>query len=252
DPLVHPPNIGAAMSFLATPSRGLKRRGDASAAADAPPNKGQISELLAAGEDVSTVAKLLVVLANLSLTSAADIRETTGMPWNASLADVKGSVAKHMLEQGRVDHEATNAAKNDPAALEALGPPYAHVFAGLMQGVAGCTLGDSMKVPLASFWEEPVVEEGRAPTDLLGKVLPCKCKPAKSKEGRPGLVQVAIAMGAARAALQSCLAKAMTTNGRVLKRGPAPRGPLERAAQELLEELGVGKSKKDKGKGTIK
>ncbi|CAK0864094.1 unnamed protein product, partial [Prorocentrum cordatum] len=218
-------SIEAAMSFLTTPSWGLKRRGDASAVTDAPPNKKHISELLAAGEDVSTVGKLFVVLTKLSLMSAAGIREIIGMLWNTVLVDVKGSVAKHMLEQGRVHHDATQTAKNDTAALDALGPPYAHVFAGLMQGVAEYNLEDSMKVLLASFWEKQAVKEG--------------------------LVKVTIATSAVSFTLHSYLVKALASNGGVLKHGPAPRGPLERAAQEPLEELEGGKSNKDKGKGKV-
>eukprot|EP00959_Pyramimonas_sp_CCMP1952_P111395 2330059-Pyramimonas_sp.AAC.1 len=50
-----------------------------------PARKVQIQELLAKGEDVSTVKKLLIVLTKLSRTNAAGIREITGMPWTTAL-----------------------------------------------------------------------------------------------------------------------------------------------------------------------
>ncbi|CAK0854026.1 unnamed protein product [Prorocentrum cordatum] len=209
--------IMVGMSIFATPSWGQRRGGDGSAAGS-PPTKKQVSELLPGGEDVSTVAKLRVVPTKLSLVNAADIREVTGALWNIMTADGKGIVATRMLGQGRVYYEAAKTAKNDPAAQEAPGQPYARVFAGLMQGVAEhSNLDESTMVPQA---------------DPLGKVLRCKCKPAKPKEGRPRLAKVTVAMGAEHDSLQRIWAKSLAMNGGVLKRGSAPRGPLKRAAQE--------------------
>eukprot|EP00959_Pyramimonas_sp_CCMP1952_P123357 2579042-Pyramimonas_sp.AAC.1 len=64
---------------VAAPSWGLKRGAEPAQGAEGPYRKKHIQDLLAKGEDVSTVKKLLTVLTKLSLTNAAEIREITGM-----------------------------------------------------------------------------------------------------------------------------------------------------------------------------
>ena len=238
------------MAFVvAAPAWGLKRQAEEAQGSEGQPDrKKHIQELLAKGEDVSTVKKLLIVLTKLSLTNAAEIREITGMLWNTVLIDVKSPIAVEMMAQGKSYHEATKQAKGDPAAQDRLGPPYVHIFAGLMLGLSKCQaqLAEEYAKSLMEFWTQQVVAECKTPFDLLGKVMYCKCKAAKVKDGKPGLAKVTIAMNTEFGAVQAAILAALVANGGIKKHGPAPRGPLERAAQELLEVLEGTQSKTKK------
>ncbi|CAK0838265.1 unnamed protein product [Prorocentrum cordatum] len=192
-------------------------------------------------KDVSTVKKLLIVLTKLSLTNAAEIREITGMLWNTVLVEVKSPIVVEMMAQGKSCHEKSKKAKGDPAAQDRLGPPYVHIFAGLMLGPSKTEpqLEETHTNSLTEFWTQQVTSEGKTPLDLLGKVMHCKCKAAKVKDGEPGLAKVTIAMSMEFGAVQVAILAALVANGGIKKHGPAPRGPLERAAQELLEALNL-------------
>ncbi|CAK0822145.1 unnamed protein product [Prorocentrum cordatum] len=238
--------IGMPPFAVAAPSWGLKRGAEPAQGAEGPDRKKHIQDLLAKGEDVSTVKKLLTVLTKLSLTNAAEIREITGMLWNTVLVEVKSPIAVEMMARGKSYHEESKKAKGDPAAQDRLGPPYVHIFAGLMLGLSKTEpqLEETHTNSLTEFWAQQVAAEGKTPLDLLGKVMYCKCKAAKVKDGKPGLAKVTIAMSTEFGAVQVAILAALAANGGIKKHGPAPRGPLERAAQELLEVLEGTQSKK--------
>eukprot|EP00959_Pyramimonas_sp_CCMP1952_P190245 3979650-Pyramimonas_sp.AAC.1 len=126
------------------------------------------------------------------------------MLWNTVLVEVKSPIVVEVMAQGKSYHEESKKAKGDPAAQDRLGPPYVHIFAGLMLGLSKTEpqLEETHTNSLTEFWTQQVVSEGKTPLDLLGKVMYCKCKAAKVKDGKPGLAKVTIAMSMEFGAVQ--------------------------------------------------
>ncbi|CAK0859253.1 unnamed protein product [Prorocentrum cordatum] len=195
----------------AAPAWGLKRVSESSSGSDGPARKVQVQELLAKGEDVYTVKKLRVVLAKLSLTNAAEIREITGMSWNTVLVDAKSHIAVEMMAQGKSNHEATKTAKGDPAAQGRLGPQYVHILAGFMLGLSMTQIEPEQG--LTEFWTKGAAAEGKTPVDLLGEATHCKCKAANVKDGKPGQAKVTTAMGTEFVTVQAAITAAPAQSG---------------------------------------
>eukprot|EP00959_Pyramimonas_sp_CCMP1952_P061651 1288433-Pyramimonas_sp.AAC.1 len=90
---------------------------------------------------------------------------------------------------------------------------------------------------LTQFYMEKIAGAQCKAGDLLGKVLYCKCKMAKQKQGKSEMAKISLAMHQSYDELQSVCVRILLAHQAIQKHGPPPRGSLERAAQSLLEEL---------------
>ena len=85
------------------------------------------------------------------------------------------------------------------------------------------------------FWMTCIKD--KSATEVEDSIMRCKCRPAKAKENKPGMVKLSLALNSKSAAVQGAAAAELRRRSGAIKRGPAPRGPLERAAQQLLDEF---------------
>eukprot|EP00959_Pyramimonas_sp_CCMP1952_P290948 6086106-Pyramimonas_sp.AAC.1 len=89
---------------------------------------------------------------------------------------------------------------------------------------------------LESFWTTRV-QTAKSVLELAEVVLHCKVKPVKKKGGASDKVKISFAIRNTHTELEEAIIKGLKLMGGQTKVGPAPRGPLERLAQELLKEV---------------
>ncbi|CAK0905558.1 unnamed protein product [Prorocentrum cordatum] len=197
------------------------------------------------GKDDSVLARLVAVLARLALTSAAELRDIAGLVFVTLLLPIEGAVAKATKAAGATCHETAQALKksNDERGLEELGPPRAHIFMAMVMGINQEACEQTSKETIYQFWMAHIKDKGAQ--EVQESAMHCKCRPTKPKENKPGMVKLSFALNSKHAAVQDALVVELRRRGGAVKRGPAPRGPLERAAQQLLDEYEGTK----KGKG---
>ncbi|CAK0789736.1 unnamed protein product [Prorocentrum cordatum] len=118
--------------------------------------------------------------------------------------------------------------------LEVLGVPYVHVFTAMLQGMAKGDLGEGIQHEMEKFWSQSV--EGKTAQQLQEVVLHCRAKPAKKKDGQPEMTKIVFALSRDHDGMEKLLVNVFKGYQGIVKMGPAPRGPLERAAQKLLDE----------------
>jgi len=63
------------------------------------------------------------------------------------------------------------------------------------------------------------------------------------------MMKLSLAVHGDHAKVQEALVQELKKRGGIIKRGPAPRGNLERAAQQLLDEFEGNNKSKSKGSG---
>ena len=94
---------------------------------------------------------------------------------------------------------------------------------------------DKFKAIFRQHWDEIVLETEMK--YLAAEVRHCRCKETKRKEGQGDMARVVLAIDVKHQQLEEVLRQIIVLQGGVRKVGPAPRGPLEREAQQLLNTL---------------
>lgn len=187
------------------------------------------------------VEQLVLTIAPLVLTNAAELRTVLGVLFLTGFMAKGKSLPEAILQAGRDYNERAqelSRAKADDAEQQDLGPPYVYAFVAVVAvavNVEGLEQKD--KEELQSLKEE--INALHGPTEVDGHVKYCRAKVVKKQQAKDeDRVRVQLAFGEklARGA-ESALLTAFELQGARWKPGPAPRGPLERQAAQLLDKV---------------
>ena len=124
-----------------------------------------------------TLQKLVVILAHLCLTNAAQVRDLTGAVFTTVVLESSHAVAKACKDAGAAYHEK---AKEDPKG-HGMGPPFLHVWLGLLQALIELpTTEKSAKVTIAFYWKEFALAKPRE--HMEQHIRHCRMKPTFNKD----------------------------------------------------------------------
>ncbi|CAK0813867.1 unnamed protein product [Prorocentrum cordatum] len=198
----------AQKSKQATPDAGGNRR----------KKQRRTVEALPQGEDKDddVLGCFVAALSRLARTSAAELRDIAGIAFACLLLPMEGQAALAMKAPGHTYNETVQAlkAKNDE------------------KGLACEKKSKEVRLP---FWMVHIKDKGAA--EVQEVAMRCTGRPTTPKENKPGRTKLPLTLNSKRAEVQGAPVAGLRRRNGAIKRGPAPRGPLERAAQQLLEEF---------------
>jgi len=208
--------------------------------------KRRIEDVVAGGGDKQgTINKLVVILSKLSLMQGEILRELCSVVFHTFLVPVKSTIVVEMRAMGKsYPALAEEIGKiEDPEqkakAVEEQGPPFLHIFLAMIKGMAAgqgeCAMKEEGQAKLKTYWDTVIT---KFPSQKLTEQIKyCKCKDTKKKEGKPEWARVIFAVELSAMELEKVFIDVLVRHGGQKQYGPAPRGPLEREAQRLLDSL---------------
>ena len=211
------------------------------------------------GGQEAVLQELIVMLGRLVLQNSADIRELTAVSLMTFLIPA-GPILEAGLEAGQHYQALIKKSKEDkkPAAaaaassaapgeeeVEQLGSPHVMVAMATLPAifkVEKAYSADDIRA-VKTWWDEMIV---KASEDEVGREIPIfKVRkpqtPSKGRKSKKGKIEVPEMYGKLVVAFRNqevaeILHRGLTHSGAVRKTGPAPRGWLERQAQEMLNK----------------
>ncbi|CAK0841260.1 unnamed protein product [Prorocentrum cordatum] len=223
---------------LEEPKWALKRSADSQGGADRKKLLTQIgSEAGGGGSKQAVLERMMKVLAALALTQAAELRDLIAAVYFTFLIPSDASIAVAMKKAGQDYHAQAKLLKSGGGGgHDILGPPFLHVFKALLQAaheVAGLT-GQHREM-IAEFWANRVLKEELFA--LAEQIRHCRIRDTRKKENAKDMMRITICFSSQWKDLEVAVVSAIKKENGVLKIGPPPRGPLEREASKLLDEL---------------
>ena len=156
----------------------------------------------------------------------AAVLRTYVLPRDCGLAVAATDAAKNHVEQ-------IKAVKGDQRAVDALGPVHVHVWAAaLVSAAAQCSINQEDANTLKAHFDE-ATSSNSDPNAHAARVHIARFRKAWDKN----TVKLHLDCSTDLSHVLSSLDKALTSSGAHRKYGQAPRGGLERQAQELLDAL---------------
>ena len=226
------------------PSWGLKRSSEGQGQEQGA--RVKVAKVVAGGgSDKDIVRQLVEILAVLSLVNAAELRELCSVVYMTFLIPAAATICVEMKNMGKAYHERAKQVgeiEDEEAkqkAVEEQGPPFLHMWLALLQGLAKAPdeqkLDENGKGIVDKYWQDVVLKEGLH--NLAEQVRCCKLKEVKKKKKKVEYMRLTFAIDAKYNELEQVVKKGIIKQGGEQKRGPAPKGPLEREASRLLEKL---------------
>ena len=146
---------------LKAPTWGLRHEGTGEPAAQR--RKRAAHEIVDSSEE-KTVSRLVIVLARLALSNAAELREVAGILWRTVLLVSSHAICKAMKAAGVAYHKEATRLQGKTEELDKLGVPYVHVFTAMLQGMAQSEVGPGVQQQMEQFWAQHV--EGKTAQQL--------------------------------------------------------------------------------------
>ena len=205
--------------------------------------------------DKEVIEQLVVILTQLTLSNSAELREITGMLIVTHLVKADSAVAVASLQAGK-DYQAQvevlrkekqdvldrRAAGEDMVEdPEELGPPHVLIaLDGIKAMINDMTLSTEVRKDLMLLWKDKI--ESKNLDTLLITLQVWKCRKPQTqgikKKGKPAGGEYAkLQFSVSDMDIELLLCKALLSQGAVRKWGSAPRGWLERQAQQLLAKV---------------
>ena len=201
------------------------------------------------GDQQSKMLQLVLLLTKLSLANAQGLRDLCAVVFHTFIIPTSSLIFTQMKEMGRACHtRSQEIAKIEDLAqkeseVQKQGAPYVHMWVALLLGIGKAEGDQALKgeelKKVQKYWQEQISAK---PTldELVNDVKHCKIKETKKKESKQETARLPIAFDPSKADLEEVLLKAIRLQGGVKKHGAAPRGPLEREAQKLLDHFMKG------------
>eukprot|EP00959_Pyramimonas_sp_CCMP1952_P177350 3707246-Pyramimonas_sp.AAC.1 len=156
------------------------------------------------GKGGGVLKALVAILARLSLSSAAELRELCGVVFVTFLVGAEHAVIKAAKAAGVAYHQEVKRRKADNV-QDPMGPPFVHVWVALLRAIGQAGPPPDIGKSLEQYWNDFIMKNSI--DQVATSVRACRVRPTRKQDNQKAMARVTFAVDHSHQYLEGALVK---------------------------------------------